>query len=232
MSITSKFLLVVTLLAIFNSISLVDSAKYPVVENTYKSTIVFKNFITRVLNREIVLDGVINGVLKVKYVYRSDRVYVTTKYLNYTLLGFETKDSRTYIMSLLKQSRSYIYSLNEKPYPPNETFIFNPRIKYYVSPSNLEPNGMVKQGLEIGVSLTEYRFFQYDLMTGSLIKLNITSIIKMRGNTSIYRILLELINSSVKQLNIYTINADYLFIATISSIIISALIIEKILKKP
>lgn len=213
----------------------VSYSTYPEIILHYKALVEFENFTVDYSSVVVNLNGCINGLLYAKYVFRENAVVISLKYINYSLNGFDDLLARQYIISKLNEKPIYVFSRNEHPYELDKPFIIEGGVKYYVSPANLELDGIVDQSasfiLHNYTILREKRLFRYDLSTGILIELFINSQIYVNNTMySNYTISFKQTYSSNNRLGINQLNKWTLFSLTAVAIFISTLTIRVLTK--
>ncbi len=194
---------------------------------TYKTHIVFEDYVVPINGTPYRLDGVINGLLFADYNYRSDHVVVETYYESYDIEGFTDNIARQYIKGLLDARNTRIYDRYEPPYPASESFVLKGGLKYYVSPyySGLFPVYRQYTGFLIvdngtRTVIREYRFFRYAI-DGRLVQSVINAIVDSGGTVQRYYFELIPVDSNDASILLFTEeNIIYMdLIGMISSII-------------
>jgi hypothetical protein len=162
------------------------SAASSIRQARFKSNIPLKS-LSKILQslskgQSITLNGEVSGVLKATYVFYSDSVLMTTRYVKYVIKGFPDPEARSYIKTLLGEIVRHIYDIHEPPYPPSKSFLLNGGLKYYVYPDTLLPDPIVRQRTTFLVPIAkntirilEDRFFKYDASTGILVEFKINA---------------------------------------------------------
>jgi len=210
----SVILLLIFLTALSSNVSGIVNP--PVITVEYNARIIFYNYQVAVSDKNITLTGVIDGVLRAKFTFREENVFVTVKYTTYNITGFND-DSREYVLKLLEESKIYTYSVDEEPYSYKKIFYYEGGVKYYVSQRHLLTlyTDRIEQSIATYIDqyskLYEYRLFKYDYSTGILLKMNITSILKINETeASKYVFTLDLNNTSIEDISLKTINYQYI----------------------
>lgn len=229
----SKILLLILSIYLVLMTIPVSSQQYPVIINTYVSNIVFKDLHVKTSSGDIILNGVVYGVLETKYVFRHEEVVVLTRYNRYSLTGFKNNTAREYIEQILSGTAHYRYEREEPPYSDRKIFIIEGGIKYYVSPVYLVSTNTIEQhaifSLGNNTYIDENRVFKYDRGSGVLISLNISSKIKINETIyTQYSIILRLKSSSREEL-LYSMfeNHQLLIITILTYIFITILPCKK-----
>jgi len=202
----------------------------------YNARIILYNYQVAKDGETMTLTGVINGVLRAKFVFREENVFVTVNYVKYDITGF-TNDSIEYILSLLRESKTYSYNVDEEPYSVKKIFYYEGGVKYYVSQRHLlnHYTDSIEQSIVAYVdqysNLYEYRYFKYDYSTGILLKMNITSILKVNETTtSMYVFTLDLNNTSIENILLKTINYQYIALTLFTISLIASFTATRSLK--
>ncbi len=177
---------------------------------TYKTHIVFEDYVVPINGTPYELDGEINGLLFANYNYRSDHVVVETYYESYDIEGFTDKVARRYIKGLLDARNTRIYDRYEPPYPASESFVLKGGLKYYVSPyySGLFPvyrqyTGFLILGNGTRTVIREYRFFRY-AYNGRLVQSVINATVNSGGTVQHYYFELIPVDSNDASIILFT----------------------------
>ena len=215
-----EFTVVLMILIVLSTIvAPVTGVEYPVLLNKYHVHIGFQNFRLAVDDKVIVLNGELEGVTLVKYVFREEFIIVSVKYLDYRLKGVIDPDSRRALQHLLSKTAYYRFNYSEPPYSEDQPFMIKGGVKYYVSPQYLPLSGLIEQyvmyPLGNGSYIREDRIFIYDYATGILLKTMVNSTALVNTTLIRYSLDLRLIDSSRSELLVKNIDIKYLLAPTL-----------------
>lgn len=190
-------LLITFMLLVINTI-VSHSTSYPTVNTLYEAHLYFENFPVIYDDGIVFLNGTVDGLLEIKYIFREQNVYAYIRYREYRLNGFENQDIKASVENLLNTSRVYKYVFNEQPLPITEPYIFTNKTPYYVNPSYLDIRGVISQQpyYSLGGSsiLAETRFFRYDPVLGIMVEMNVTSKLMINASTYKYGIYMRIVD--------------------------------------
>jgi len=195
----NRVLLLITFMLIVINTIVSHSTSYPVVNTLYEAHLYFENFPVINDGEIFSLNGSVDGLLEIKYVFREQYVSAYIRYREYRLNGFENQNVKSFVENLLNTSRVYRYMINEQPLPITEPYIFTNKTPYYVNPSYLDTRGVISQQpyYSLGGSsiLAETRLFRYDPVLGIMIEMNVTSTLMINASTHRYEIYMRIVDS-------------------------------------
>jgi len=162
----------------------------------YEAHLYFEDFPVNNAGEILFLNGSVDGLLEVKYVFREQIIYANARYREYRLNGFENQEA--FVENLLNTSRVNKFMINEQPLPISEPYIYTNKTPYYVNPSYLDIRGVVSQKpyywLGDSSIIAETRFFRYDPVLGIMIEINITSTLMINASTHRYGIYMRIVD--------------------------------------
>jgi len=194
----SRVVLLITFMLLVVNTIVSHSTSYPTVNTLYEAQLYFENFPVIYDDGIVFLNGTVDGLLEIKYIFREQNVYAYIRYREYRLNGFENQDIKAFVENLLNTSRAYKYVFNEQPLPITEPYIFTNKTPYYVNPSYLDIRGVISQQpyYSLGGSsiLAETRFFRYDPVLGIMVEMNVTSKLMINASTYKYGIYMRIVD--------------------------------------
>ncbi len=195
----------------------------------YSIRVEFRDYHVNYNGRDTVLDGVVDGVLSVKYVFSGGNVTVYTKYIDYRLYGFNDPSAREFIVNSVHSGSRRIFSIYEKPMDRSESFITSGVIKYYVYPGNLPVDPWIRQRVRYvvlsgnrSIVIEEDRYYRYIPDNGFISECYINARVYSGGYSEEYIFRLKILPGNDPSYMVYRWDIDLLVIALASIISIIA----------